>query len=125
MKLFSLILSIVVFFQSLSVCGPRFSHSVSEGKDNTCTIDYSKKSPVKSCCSKLQQKHDKDTQDKNQKGCCGDDCKCLTCAKVFLNTLPYFDFPVVIVELLVERNIKPIRFHSFDFHPSLIQPPQV
>lgn len=123
MRVFAVILSLIIFCQSLSVCGPKILHPIE--KDNVCSINYSQKAPIKSCCTKLHKNQSKDTKDKKQKGCCGDNCKCITCAKVYLNHLPYFKLTFLDTTFFVERNIKPIWYHSFDFHPSLIHPPQV
>lgn len=123
MRVVALILSLIIFFQSLSVCGPKLN--ILKEKEKVCTIDYKQNTPVKSCCSKISKNLGKDTKDKKQKGCCGDDCKCITCAKVYLNHLPAFTITYFETSVFVERNIKPICYHSFDFHPSLIHPPQV
>lgn len=123
MKIVAFILSIIIFHQSLSVCGPKLGGLKTSDDTETCSMDS--KSKVKSCCAKLHQDHKQEKKDKKHKGCCGDDCKCLTCAKIYLHGLMYFSIEEMDISNFGERNIMPLLVHSFDFHPSLTYPPQV
>jgi hypothetical protein len=71
------------------------------------------------------KKKAKSKKKRRHKGCCGDACKCLTCAKIFLHTLKYYSFKESENTIYHEKNNMPVLFHSFDFHLSLTNPPQV
>lgn len=125
MKIVALILSFIIFHQSLSVCGPKMLLTQTGKESTECNLVLDNDAPVKSCCSKLHKKEGKEQKEKKNKGCCGDACKCLTCAKVFLHTLKYYSFKESENTIYHEKNNRPVLFHSFDFHLSLTNPPQV
>jgi hypothetical protein len=123
MKQLAFILSIIIFSQSLSVCGPAISHSQKpvihyDCKDNPADL---KKDKTHSCCSNK----DKESHNEEKKDCCGDDCKCFCCIKVFINSLDYYKKSDSDLSPVAEKNIPAIKVHSFDFHPSISYPPQV
>ncbi len=118
MRILALILSIIIFHQSLSVCGPRLNMHANQKAQTECKSDK----PTKSCCAKNEQKQD---DHKDQDGCCGDNCKCLTCAKVFLNNIPTTDIKWSEEIEITNRVIYPLFTHSYDFHPSIAYPPNV
>ncbi|MBC7884364.1 MAG: hypothetical protein H7X99_02750 [Saprospiraceae bacterium] len=119
MKYIALIFAFIIFGQSLSVCAPDIALVKKTESAKECHADV-QKSPKHSCC-KNNDKDDDDTKD----GCCGEGCKCFSCFKVFI---PYFqgnsEF-ILIEKLIAERNISPVLCHSFDFHYTIINPPQV
>ncbi|MBP6446047.1 MAG: hypothetical protein KA341_04530 [Saprospiraceae bacterium] len=125
MKIVALILSFIIFHQSLSVCALKLLPSQSSKESLGCSIEHDNNAPVKNCCSKLHKKEGKDQKEKKHKGCCGDNCKCLTCAKIFLHTLEYYSIKESENTIYKENNNMPVLFHSFDFHLSLTNPPQV
>lgn len=123
MKIVSFILSFLIFGQSLSVCTPSILYSNKNQETNVCTKE-TKGAEVKnkSCCAKNKKSshHQKD-----KKGCCGDNCQCLTCGKVFLTTFQFTKISFVEKLEISEKVNYPIFFHSFDFHPSIAYPPNV
>lgn len=128
MKIVALILSFFIFHQSLSVCGPKLISGTSDKEGQECMVANGDNGPVKSCCSKLHKKdgkEQKEQKEKKHKGCCGDNCKCLTCAKIFLHTLKYYSYTEIENTIYTKSNNMPVLVHSFDFHPSLTNPPQV
>jgi hypothetical protein len=125
MKIVALILSFFIFHQSLSVCGPKLISGTSGKEGQECMVANGDNGPVKSCCSKLHKKDGKEQKEKKHKGCCGDNCKCLTCAKIFLHTLKYYSYTEIENTIYTKSNNMPVLVHSFDFHPSLTNPPQV
>jgi len=123
MKIVSFILSLIIFSQSLSVCGPSFSYSQKLSDFKECTSDVSKSDSHKShsCCSK----EEKTNQNKEEKkDCCGDDCKCFCCIKIIGNDLHYYKTEETDSKLITENSIGLLMVHSFDFHPSISYPPQ-
>lgn len=123
MKYLALILSFIIFSQSLSVCGPSIAHNRKPELISHCKVDFThlKNSKTHSCCNKK----DKPTDNKEKKDCCGDDCKCFCCIKVFITSLDYYKTSEVDLAPVAENSIPAIKVHSFDFHPSISYPPQV
>jgi len=123
MKVLALILSFIIFSQSLSVCGPSIAHIQKPLLVKECTVDTSslKNNKAHSCCSKK----DKLSHDDEKKDCCGDNCKCFCCAKVCINSLYYYKTAELDLSIFSEKNIPAIKVNSFDFHPSISYPPQV
>lgn len=123
MKFLALILSIVIFSQSLSVCGPPVAHRQKMLPVKECKIDLLglKSNKTHSCCSKK----DKTSHDKEKKDCCGENCKCFCCAKVCIDSLYFYKTLESDLSVFAEQNIPAIKVHSFDFHPSISYPPQV
>lgn len=124
MRIIALILAILIFNQSLSVCGPKFTSINGSPISAVCTSTLDNNTPTKSCCSSLHKKDTEDTHKKKHKDCCGDNCKCLSCAKVYMHTLKYYTFEEVDNTIFSSSNNMPILYHSFDFHPSLTYPPR-
>jgi hypothetical protein len=123
MKHLALILSFIIFSQSLSVCGPSIAHNPKREIISDCKVNFTdlKNSKTHSCCSKI----DKPAQKEEKKDCCGDDCTCFCCVKVFINSLDCYKTSDSDLSPVAEKNISAIRVHSFDFHPSISYPPQV
>ncbi|MBK8348937.1 MAG: hypothetical protein IPL08_15505 [Saprospiraceae bacterium] len=120
MKIVALILSLLIFCQSLSVCGPTFYRHQVNSKGSECKIeDAGKSTPVKGCCSK------KDNKQKDKKGCCGDNCQCITCAKVCLNTFLFTKITISEPNTFTKKVLFPVLVHSYDFHPSISYPPNL
>lgn len=119
MRILAVILSLVIFVQSLAVCGPHFNIPVreevrlSEPEKKSCHAESKK------CCHSKKQ----DTEEKSKKNHCGQDCKCFCCVKVFfLNqeiTMQNYHTPIHF-----EKNQKPVFIHSFDFHQDVTNPPR-
>ncbi len=141
MRILSFILSMLIFGQSLSVCGPEIAHHkhghsleapvgcISEVRDieDKCSadLDTHRSSNNHACCKGLQhEKTDHSDHSDEEDDCCGDACHCFCCTKVLLNHLPYrTDIPDVLPNVSREPNVL-ITVHSFDFHPSISNPPQ-
>lgn len=123
MKILTLILSFIIFSQSLSVCGPSISHPQTPLVLKECKIDISGliNENDHSCCIKKDQS----CQEDENKDCCGDDCKCFCCIKVCLNNFYYYKTAASDLSVFTEKNNTFIGVHSFDFHPSISYPPQV
>jgi hypothetical protein len=122
MKVVALILSIIVFSQSLSVCGPTFGQRPHKEEAKNCKMDDADQTAAKkvSCCSKkTERKHDHQEKD----DCCGDNCKCFTCSKVLLNTTYRVEIEGIHNSIKTENTIEPVLVKSFDFHPSIAYPP--
>lgn len=122
MKVVALILSFIVFSQSLSVCGPTIGHGQHKEETKNCKMDNADQSATKkvSCCSKKAEKNH-DHQEKDD--CCGDNCKCFTCAKVLLNPSYRVEIQALQNVIRTENTIEPVLVKSFDFHPSIAYPP--
>lgn len=118
MRRIAFILSLLIFHQSLSVCGPKFTIFLPISQQTECITDK----PTKSCCAKKETKHD---NHKEKDGCCGDNCKCLTCAKVFLNSLNFTEIKWIEEIEITKKIIYPVFVHSYEFYPSIAYPPNV
>ena len=126
MRLVILILSFLIFNQSIEVCvhepkSDPIEEQVASNKSEVESCDI-KSDNKKNCCSSNKDNND---HSKKHKHCNSDLCKCISCVKVFLT-----DSRVNIV--LEEKNIilkddinQSISFHSFDFNLRLIHPPRV
>ena len=131
----------MIFGQSLSVCGPmiahpKYSHTLrvyescdtkSHHSEVICSAEMgtSKGSTDHHCCKEYKQRKT-DTSDPTdeEKDCCGDACHCLCCTKVLLNTIPYGSYGSEVLLATSDRPSIMITVHSFDFHPSISNPPQ-
>jgi hypothetical protein len=123
MKIVAFILSFLIFGQSLTVCRPSILSSFKSQESIVCSSDTKGlEANKKSCCTKNKKSSD---QQKDKKGCCGDNCQCLTCGKVFLTTFQFTKISFEEKLEISEKVIYPIFFHSFDFHPSIAYPPNV
>jgi hypothetical protein len=121
MKQIAVIFSFLIFFQSLSVCGPEVAHN-KETDVRECHASSDSEGKKASCCTVPAQS----TQDEEEHDdCCGDNCHCFCCVKVV--------FFSMIMEGNHSSNILfpracaawPSFCHSFDFHPSIAYPPNV
>jgi len=124
-KVFSLILAITLFSQSLSVCGSKLMQiHQKELQGTSCEIDIAGK---KSCCKTkhTETQNESNHQDSNKKDCCEDGCHCLCCAKVFLPTLKLNTPIILTTNIKKQKSISPIYWHGFDFHNTLYHPPKV
>lgn len=122
MKIVAIILSLIIFSQSLSVCAPAFGPSQQNEDVRHCGIEKSESAkPVKSCCVK---KGGNKQDQKEKKGCCGENCQCFTCSKVFFSEAEYlYNLAYTENTIYVEQTMFPLYVHSYDFHPSISYPP--
>lgn len=123
MKYIALIFSFLIFFQSLTVCAPVIYKQRLAAEKAVCqNFSVSNKDNKKhSCCNKMPKSDN--TEDKD--GCCGDDCTCICCTKVFFQN--NFSKSIISIQdiIFVETNIPLLFCHSFDFHQILVAPPRV
>lgn len=116
MRVFLIILSILIFRQSVTVCMPSMI--------NASTKVVSKASCTHACCKMTHKKESKDNSSSQN-----DDhkCKCSSC-KV-LSTMPAYSFKHEIhsctVTISTRNTVKPVQIHSYDFHDKISYPPQV
>lgn len=124
MKYLALILSIIIFHQSLSVCAPDVVKHLRKNTKVSCSVDNENSSFVgqkHSCCKSSKN----DTNEDQKDDCCGDNCKCLSCLKVFTP-----DWSAKTIELqsiskaMIQRTILPVLCHSYDFHKAIKNPPK-
>lgn len=140
MKALVLILSILIFGQSLSVCGPEIAHHKhdllvaqedfrydQEPSNDVCQVvgSIEKSSNEHNCCAdKNSKNHHTSDSSEDESDCCGDACHCFCCAKILLNNAPEGS---VAPDIFVKVSAEPsgmVPVHSFDFHPSISNPPQ-
>lgn len=126
MKNVAFILAVIIFSQSLSVCGPTIKATFQIEKIAECKADLSSNFVEKKhyCCSK-EHKSEKNNDDNDDKGCCGDACKCFCHAKIFVTEFSTIRKSELLVKAKADKNILPVFAHSYDFHPSVSYPPQV
>jgi hypothetical protein len=124
MKIVVVILSLILFSQSLSVCGPSLTSPTKESCSTETISDDGNASHEKihSCCSAKKAKDSK--KDKPKKGCCSDGCKCFCHSPVIVINWAKLEKREIVESPAQERNNMPILVHSFDFHPSVSYPPQ-
>ncbi len=125
MQNIAIILAVLIFSQSLSVCGTSFIPSHQKEVVAECKTDLALQSgEIKhSCCSNKPKSEN--TKDDSEKGCCGDSCKCFCHAKLFITEYSIIRKSEILVKAIAEKNILPVFVHSYDFHPSVSYPPQV
>ncbi len=123
MKYIALILSFILFNQSLTVCTPSVIMSANSQKEATCISKeaFNKNGDSKSCCEK---KTDSSEHQSHDDGCCDDGCKCLCCVKAFVIRIDSDDQKAIENKIIIDRVISPILFNSFDFHQTIITPPK-
>lgn len=124
MKILAIILSVLLFCQSLSVCGPAIGINQKSNTTTECNANpsSSRNYTKKKCCShKEKSNQKKDTK----KGCCGDNCQCLTCAKVFIPMFQYTRINIEDQTTPAKKVVCPVFFHGFDFHASIGYPPNI
>ena len=119
MRYIALIFAYLIFGQSLSVCAPDIAFVPKDVTTQVCNAPTSEKKH--SCCKSKEH----DTKEEQEDGCCGEGCKCFSCIKVFVPYLLGKAEPSFTENIFAERNISPVLVHSFDFHYTLINPPQV
>ena len=126
MRYIALIFAFVIFGQSLSVCAPSIYHLSKKTESPVCKVEYADGKELPKCCKKSLKSQDErhDSEDEDSHGCCGDNCKCLCCVKVFIKQLPQDRMIHFSVKALVLKNIYPVYFHSFDYHSDTFHPPQ-
>lgn len=118
MRVVLIILSILVFRQSVTVCMPSIQNIVVSDKDSGISCKHS-------CCKKMQSSADKDTdnssQDSDQK------CKCGSCKVISISPLlaPKTSKIIPVLLILNYSGIRPVLTHSYDFHAKISCPPQV
>lgn len=125
MRIVALILSFMIFHQSMDVCAHDLGRAAMEHhQDNDNSIQSSDQKTH--CCAAKTQKEDHEKNDKNDhKHCNGDFCKCISCIKVFLtDTSVSIDLKLTNVILDTKVN-QFVSVHSFDFNPNLKHPPRV
>ena len=127
MRLIAIIFAVVIFGQSLSVCAPAIYHLSKKSDVTFCKVDYSNGEELPKCCKKSVNSEDTshESGDDNKHDCCGDNCKCLCCVKVFIKQLPQDRNINPVVKAIVVKNIYPVFFHSFDYHSDSFHPPQI
>jgi hypothetical protein len=140
MRSIAIILSIVIFGQSLSVCGPEIAHNNNhsllsqagcsdshEPYNDHCRISagIEQADDQHGCCAdKTSNNHQTSDSSGDEKDCCGDACHCFCCTKVMLNNAP---LGTAATEIQVSFSAEPctlVVVHSFDFHQSISNPPQ-
>ncbi len=128
MKPFVIILSFLLFAQSFALCKgtvDRFQNLFAEA--STCSMNANDTTTLsctkKSCCQPVE-KNNASKKD-SSKGCCGDDCRCFCCVKVFNSTLHSFKMPEILEEKYNQKSIAAVNVHSFDYHASISYPPQI
>ncbi|MBK9581515.1 MAG: hypothetical protein IPO48_06305 [Saprospiraceae bacterium] len=112
------------FCQSMSVCGPAIGINQNSNTTTECNANpsSSRNYTKKKCCShKEKSNQKKDTK----KGCCGDNCQCLTCAKVFIPMFQYTRINIEDQTTPAKKVVCPVFFHGFDFHASIGYPPNI
>lgn len=129
MRLLILILSYLIFNQSIEVCvhepnSDPIEEQIASNMSDVESCDNISDNK-KHCCSSVTSDKDSKDHGKKHKHCNSDLCKCISCVKVFLT-----DARVYIV--LEEKNTilkgdinQSISIHSFDFNLRLIHPPRV
>ena len=124
MKQLALFFAFIIFSQSLSVCAPDlYFQSISSNNIlSAFATDTHCDSKTKSCCKKTDLPSG---EDEHQDGkCCGENCHCFTCIKVFTKNLNTIDLIDQLRPIIV-KNISPVFFHSFDYHSDQFHPPQI
>lgn len=125
MKRIAFILSCIIFIQSLTVAGIATPVVSSVDRVQACSISkntITRQPKVHSCCAKKSGEKEQDKD--NEKGCCGDDCKCIIHAKVFFSSYSLVEEKCISATPDSDNNIFPVFVHSYDFHAKLIYPPQ-
>lgn len=123
MKILALILSCVLFSQSLSVCKPSFLTIIEKSEIPNCNFQntsYSQNAKH-SCCIKKNKKNDKEN---HKKGCCGDGCTCCSHSSIFILNIPVENGAESFSKPRKEKTIFPLFVHSYDFHATVSYPPQ-
>jgi len=128
MRILVVILSILLFAQSFALCSGNFERMKNLFETAAvCTMNYSattsSASTKKSCCQSA--KMTEDSSKTPAKGCCGDDCRCFSCVKVFNLTLHTFRLSEIQEEKYAQKVMTPVNVHSYDYHASISYPPQV
>lgn len=124
MKILSIILSLIIFCQSLSVCGDIVCHKTNSKEKNSCTIDNSAQKCTEekiSCCDKK----DKEEHNDKKKDCCGDHCTCFCCVKIIISKPLFYKTTESVSDNYTKAIVIQFTAHSFDFHPSISGPPKV
>ena len=119
MRYIALIFAFLIFGQSLSVCAPDIAFVPKDVTTKVCNAPTSEKKH--SCCKSKEN----DTEEEQKDGCCGEGCKCFSCIKAFVHFFISKAEVTFTENIFAERNISPVLVHSYDFHYTLINPPQV
>jgi hypothetical protein len=118
MRVFIIILSILIFRQSVTVCMPSVQNVDIIGQEKKLSCKHS-------CCKKMQESTEKDgensTQDNDHK------CKCGSCKVISLSPVYVLKSNEILPSTLnfSYTGIKPVLTHSYDFHAKISYPPQV
>lgn len=120
MRYIALIFAFLIFGQSLSVCAPEIAFVPKDVATQVCNTAPSN-DKKHSCCKSKEH----DTEEEKNEGCCGEGCKCFSCIKVFVHYLIGKTQSEFTENTFTERNTSIVLVHSFDFHYTLINPPQV
>lgn len=129
MKFLAFIFAFTLFGQSLSVCGPKLYSDAKKSEGTVCqiTAEDAGHETLSKCCRKaLRSQEDQNPQqDENEDhDCCGDNCKCFCCVKLFVRS-HFYATPLLLQKPLVVKNIFAVLFHSFDYHSDSFHPPQL
>ncbi len=121
MQKVAFLFALLIFSQSLSVCGPAIAHSVVGGHEE-CHSEADSNSKTSSCCS--DSKHAPgETDDNSKNDCCGDSCHCFCCVKVVMFSVMASESVSIPWVSAASRPFSTVQCHSFDFHPSIPYPP--
>lgn len=123
MRILAFIFACVLFGQSMSVCAPEIYRHVENSENSVCTVvkvDVHE-DVLPACCKKGQQNQEPSDDEHD---CCGDNCKCLCCAKLFVKSVFYAGH-VFTPRPAIIKNIFPEFFYSFDYHADSFHPPQL
>lgn len=131
MRIVALILSFLIFHQSMSFCTHHTAVQSEMTESRSCTMDMADDvkididSSKKSCCEFKSKHIEKDNNEDTEKGCCGDNCRCFTCVNVIFQILNS-ELQSELAPIVVGEDINQLVFvHSYDYYDSKINPPRV
>jgi hypothetical protein len=129
MKVIVIILSFLLLAQSMVLCSGSLQtladlwQHTKLSQETIC--EATSHNMPKSCCSAdAKSSCTEDSPKSNDKGCCGDDCRCFCSVKVFTQRLHVFRLSEKTDEKYSGQVNTLRNFHSFDYHPSISYPPQ-
>ncbi|MCB9308981.1 MAG: hypothetical protein H6567_02845 [Lewinellaceae bacterium] len=120
MKFIAFSLAMLFFGQSWSKCPLVFDH-VEEMA--CCQSEKMLRKETKSCHKTVSG--DKNTDSHEKKDCCKDGCHCFCCMKVISNEKDERLAFECVQKPSYEKILVENSFHSFDYHKSLYNPPQL
>lgn len=120
MKALAFLFAILIFGHSLGVCAPTFYRSAPKSQSISCKSENLSGKTAK-CCKKTEHTDQKNDENKE---CCGDNCKCLCCIKVFVKN-PESIVSKDIQKPFILKSIFPLFIHSFEYHSAPFHPPRI